>query len=1042
MRYFLFIQLLFIQITVFSQDLIIADYNGPTNFDQYEEFSVDITIENTGIVGANHCTFAVYLSTDNQWQASDILVESQLYYSPLGAGESTTRQTYRSRIDVTPGTYYLIIIADPEDYQTETDETNNILVIPNIVVTPPDVDFTFKTFSLDKSTYYQNGLVKPSYVLENLGTTDTGGELRITYVLSTDATFSQDDRVLHEDQLNLDGIDKINSSTTWNIVLPTVESGDYYVVAWIDRGMDELERFDETDESNNIFAIPIEIKASDADLVITSGSVIEYEDRFKMLQADLTIRNDGSNGIAGFAVMVELIDQNGNPTSATAYEYLNLSNSYIGPGEEKIFFLDFSIFYNIPGTYDAKFTVNPGNVLAESDFSNNFFIDNYPKVVIPPPPAPGVRLNSLTTLGEVSDSDQQINLNLNLTNTGNNSGFNQNYAFLIKDSENTTVHSENINTPIDFSPGQSANKILTLNLSSSLPIGSYQLSLSCTSLCYTTPTSKNIILTVYPTSYTVTGSIEGEDGQPITKGKLFLYQKNILGDVSFIQKIDPYEGPDFSFRINDQPHTLYFIPDPAQYPEYVPTIYGKTLTLQPINFFTASTDMNINMEVLKVHPLGPGTGVINGNIMSGNAQRSTSGSQPAVLSVEPIPVILTSSTGQVAGFTYTDASGFYEFKNLPRDTYQLMLGFELDNPKAANSLSVDITDKNMTVDLEVKPGDINATKSQLYLPQKITFDEFDMYQYGAPPISLKMQSDLGLPIDYSSSDNSVAEVINSEIVIKGVGTVVITANQAGNNFYLPFSEDRGLTINKANQTITFNPLGKKTYGDNPFTIESVSTSGLTVNLQSSDPTIATISNNMVTIHRAGTVEITAEQPGSELYEAALPVSESLTVEKSAQTISFDAFPELTSDMDSFVLSATSSSGLDVFFESANPEIVSIHGNIATIHKDGMVNITARQSGNQNYLAAEEITQNMVINLVLGIETLNLNKNVYPNPTTDFVLIQVPGLTDIEVFDALGRIRYDIVWKDNKLDFSLADTGVYFVKISSRNHTTVSRVIKK
>ena len=1042
MRNFLFIQLLFIQITAFSQDLIIADYNGPTNFAQYEEFSVDITIENTGIVGVNHSTFAAYISTDNQWQASDILVESFLFYSPLGAGKSITRQTYRGRIDVTPGTYYLIIIADPEDNETETNETNNILIIPNIVVTPPDVDFTFMSFSLDKSTYYQNGLVKPSYVLENLGTTDTGGEIRITYVLSTDATFSQDDKVLYEDRLNLNGVDKINSSTTWNTILPAVESGDYYIVAWIDRSIDEFERFDETNESNNIFAIPIKINESNADLIITSSSVREYEDRWGLLGADLYIRNDGSNAIAGFSVMVELIDQSGIPKGFSGDEYLGLPYSNLDPGEEKSFYLDFKMFYSTPGTYKAKFTVNPGNKLVESNYHNNTHIDEYNTIVIPPPPAPGVRLNDIITLEEVNDTDLQIHLNLNLSNSGNNSGFNQNYTFLIKNSENITVHSEKLNLPINFGPGQSADKILTLNLSSTLPEGSYQISVSCTNACHTTPTSKNINLTVYPTAYTITGSIKGEDGQPITKGKLFLYQKNILGNVDFIQKIEPYEGPDFSFNIDGQPHTLYFIPDPAQYPEYVPTIYSKSLTLKPTNFFTASNDMNVNMEVLKVHALEQGTGVINGNVTLSNTQRPASESQRAVLAIEPIPVILISSTGQVAGFTYTDASGFFEFKNLPRDNYEIMLRFEPDNPEVANSLSVDITHKNMTVDLEVKPEGINPTKSQLYLPQKITLDEFTMYQYGDPSIKLEMQSDLGLPIEYTSSDNSIAEVINGEIIIRGVGTVVITANQAGNNFYLPFSNNKSLTINKANQAITLNPLARKTFGDNPFAIESASTSGLTVNLRSSDPTIATISNNIVTIHGAGTVEIIAEQPGSELYEAALPVGESLTVEKSAQTILFDAFPELTSDMDSFILSATASSGLDISFESANPEIVSIHGNVATIHKDGMVNITARQSGNQNYLAAEEITQTMVINLVLGIEAFDLNKNIYPNPTTEFVFIQVPELTDIEVFDALGRIRYDIVWKDNKLNFSQADTGVYFVKISSRNHSAVSRVIKK
>ena len=64
------------------------------------------------------------------------------------------------------------------------------------------------------------------------------------------------------------------------------------------------------------------------------------------------------------------------------------------------------------------------------------------------------------------------------------------------------------------------------------------------------------------------------------------------------------------------------------------------------------------------------------------------------------------------------------------------------------------------------------------------------------------------------------------------------------------------------QTITFNPLPAKTYGDDPFTLTATSDAGLPITYESSDPAIASVSGNVVTIHKAGTIMIEARQPGN------------------------------------------------------------------------------------------------------------------------------------------------------------------------------------
>jgi hypothetical protein len=86
-------------------------------------------------------------------------------------------------------------------------------------------------------------------------------------------------------------------------------------------------------------------------------------------------------------------------------------------------------------------------------------------------------------------------------------------------------------------------------------------------------------------------------------------------------------------------------------------------------------------------------------------------------------------------------------------------------------------------------------------------------------------------------------------------------------------------IAKASQVITFGlDPATATVGDDARTLIAFSSSGLPVTLISSNPDVATItSGNTLNIVGVGTATLTATQTGDGNYEAALPVSVSLTV---------------------------------------------------------------------------------------------------------------------------------------------------------------------
>lgn len=82
---------------------------------------------------------------------------------------------------------------------------------------------------------------------------------------------------------------------------------------------------------------------------------------------------------------------------------------------------------------------------------------------------------------------------------------------------------------------------------------------------------------------------------------------------------------------------------------------------------------------------------------------------------------------------------------------------------------------------------------------------------------------------------------------------------------------------KKPQSITFNPLAAKATGDAPATLIAVATSGLPVSFTSSNATVATVSDSMVTVHAPGTAVITAIQAGNATYNPATNVAQTLTV---------------------------------------------------------------------------------------------------------------------------------------------------------------------
>ena len=281
--------------------------------------------------------------------------------------------------------------------------------------------------------------------------------------------------------------------------------------------------------------------------------------------------------------------------------------------------------------------------------------------------------------------------------------------------------------------------------------------------------------------------------------------------------------------------------------------------------------------------------------------------------------------------------------------------------------------------------------------QVITFDELPEKTYEDLPFTLPQKTDEGLTISYTSTNTAVATVSGNTVTILKPGTTDIIASQAGDATHYAATEvSQTLTVKKAAQAITFGSLASKTYGDAPFELNNVTNKNLAITYTSSDASVASISGNMVTIRKPGTVTITASQPGNAYYLAAASVSQTLTIKKANQSINLAALESRPYGSADFALPAQTDKGQTITYVSSNTEVATINGNIVHITGAGTTEITATQEGNEYYNAAPTVSQTLTVtkayqtinfpnlpSCVYGQEPILLNATVNSDVTIEY-----------------------------------------------------------
>ena len=163
------------------------------------------------------------------------------------------------------------------------------------------------------------------------------------------------------------------------------------------------------------------------------------------------------------------------------------------------------------------------------------------------------------------------------------------------------------------------------------------------------------------------------------------------------------------------------------------------------------------------------------------------------------------------------------------------------------------------------------------LAQTITFPHTPN-QSMAPALKIQLPATAssGLPVYYTRISGP-GTVIQDSLSITGVGTIIIKAQQPGDDIYSAASpKNDTIVVVKGNQLINFDSIPGKMYRVGSFSINASSSVGLSVTKAIVSGN-ATISGSTVHLTGAGNVTVRATQAGNANYNPATPVDRTFCV---------------------------------------------------------------------------------------------------------------------------------------------------------------------
>ncbi|MFY0689328.1 MAG: VCBS repeat-containing protein [Cyclobacteriaceae bacterium] len=386
-----------------------------------------------------------------------------------------------------------------------------------------------------------------------------------------------------------------------------------------------------------------------------------------------------------------------------------------------------------------------------------------------------------------------------------------------------------------------------------------------------------------------------------------------------------------------------------------------------------------------------GAGTVNITAaQAGNDQYNAAQSVAQSLTVNKATLTIT---GVEASRAYGEANPEFSF------TYSGFVNGDdstmLDNlPVATSSTTSESAPGTYEITIST-PSDNNYTLSSVNqsltitkATQQLNFESIETTYEEGLVIPIGATTSSGLALTYALEHDTVAEIRNDSLVIKGWGRVDLSVEQPGNDNYEAATKGGNIPIyvKQAPQTVSLEELEFVFYGETArVPLIATSSAGQEITFVLSNDSVAKVSNDSLVVLGVGNVSVYAQALGYGNYEYAASSTQTFSVLQGQQTITFGALDTLTYGDDPITLTGTSSAGLDVSYSSDNISIASISDSSLTVENAGTVNITAYAASTKNYADAASVTQPLVILKASQTITLDSLSDVDLGTTTSVTL---------------------------------------------------------
>jgi len=317
--------------------------------------------------------------------------------------------------------------------------------------------------------------------------------------------------------------------------------------------------------------------------------------------------------------------------------------------------------------------------------------------------------------------------------------------------------------------------------------------------------------------------------------------------------------------------------------------------------------------------------------------------------------------------------------------------------------------------------------------QTITFATLSSKTSGDAPFALTATASSGLAVSYVSSNTSVATVSGSTVTIVGAGSTDITASQAGDGSFNAATNVIRTLVVKSNQVISFTAIPTKTLGDAPFALSASATSSLAVAFTTTSDKV-TLSGSQVTIVKAGSVTIKADQAGNASFNPATTVERSFCINPAKPVIALSGL-----DSGTPVLTSSNTAGNQWLKEGT--VISGATGTTFTPTGPGVYTVISKVDD------CSSVSSDPQAIVITALEDVSSLITVSPNPTQKEVSIDLTSLgkevsADVAIFDLTGRVFHSSTGKGViTVNIASYDKGNYLVRIKAGTRMVTKQIAK-